>query len=80
MKGSSKDFLNERIIEFPTQALIMGMWLATSFVGDFLAGWIGSYWSRVQKPEFFLIVTAIAALAGTMIWACRCPLHGALRE
>jgi proton-dependent oligopeptide transporter, POT family len=61
-------------------SMIMGMWLATSFVGDFLAGWIGSYWSRMQKPEFFLIVTAIAALAGTMIWACRWPLHGALRE
>jgi POT family proton-dependent oligopeptide transporter len=61
-------------------SMIMGMWLATSFVGDFLAGWIGSHWSRMEKPEFFLLIAATAALAGTMIWACRWPLHGALRE
>ena len=45
-------------------SMMMGVWLATSFVGGFLAGWIGSFWSRMEKPEFFLIVAAIAALAG----------------
>ncbi len=61
-------------------SMMMGVWLATSFVGGFLAGWIGSFWSRMEKPEFFLMVAAIAALAGVVIFACRWPLRGALRD
>jgi POT family proton-dependent oligopeptide transporter len=66
----------------PTQILsmMMGIWLATSFTGNFLAGWLGSLWSRMGKPEFFLMIAAISAFAGVMIFACRWPLRGALRE
>jgi POT family proton-dependent oligopeptide transporter len=61
-------------------SMMMGVWLATSFVGNFLAGYIGSFWSRMDKPEFFLVVAAIAALASAAIFACRWPLRGTLRE
>jgi proton-dependent oligopeptide transporter, POT family len=61
-------------------SMMMGVWLATSFVGNFLAGFIGSFWSRIDKAEFFLLVAAIAALAATAIFACRWPLRGALAE
>ena len=57
-------------------SMMMGVWLATSFTGGFLAGYIGSFWSRMEKPEFFLMVAAIAALAGAMIFTCRWLLHG----
>jgi POT family proton-dependent oligopeptide transporter len=52
-------------------SLLMGVWLSASFTGGFLAGYIGSFWSRMAKPEFFLLVAAIAALAGVMIWGCK---------
>ncbi len=61
-------------------SMMMGVWLATSFVGNFLAGFIGSFWSRMDKAEFFLLVAAIAALAGAAIFACRWPLRGVLTE
>jgi POT family proton-dependent oligopeptide transporter len=61
-------------------SMMMGVWLATSFVGGFLAGWLGSFWSRMEKPAFFLMIAAIAALAGAMIFACRWPLQGMLKE
>jgi POT family proton-dependent oligopeptide transporter len=61
-------------------SMMMGVWLATSFTGGFLAGWLGSLWSRMAKPEFFLMIAAIAALAGVIIFACRWPLRGALNE
>ena len=66
----------------PTRILsmMMGVWLATSFVGGFLSGWLGSFWNRMEKPEFFLMIAAIAAIAGVAIWACHWPLRGALRE
>jgi proton-dependent oligopeptide transporter, POT family len=52
-------------------SLMMGVWLAASFTGGFLAGYIGSFWSRMAKPEFFLLVAGVAALAGVMIWGFR---------
>ncbi len=61
-------------------SMMMGVWLATSFVGNFLAGFIGSFWSQIDKPVFFLIVAAIAATAGAATLACHRPLRGALRE
>jgi POT family proton-dependent oligopeptide transporter len=61
-------------------SMMMGVWLATSFVGGFLAGWIGSFWNRMEKPDFFLAVAAIAAGAGAIIFASRRPLRGVLRE
>jgi proton-dependent oligopeptide transporter, POT family len=59
---------------------MMGVWLATNFVGDFLAGWIGSFWSRMEKPAFFLMVAIVAALAGMAILACHWLLRGVLPE
>ncbi len=66
----------------PTRILsmMMGVWLAASFVGGFLSGWLGSFWNRMEKPEFFLMIAGIAAVAGIAIWACHRPLRGALRE
>jgi POT family proton-dependent oligopeptide transporter len=61
-------------------SMMMGVWLATSFSGGFLAGWLGSFWSRMEKPHFFLMIAAISALAGVIIFLCRLPLRGALRE
>ncbi|HET8919431.1 MAG TPA: peptide MFS transporter [Xanthobacteraceae bacterium] len=58
-------------------SLMMGVWLATSFTGGFLSGYIGSFWSRMAKPEFFLLVAGVAALAGVMIWGCRWVVKGA---
>jgi proton-dependent oligopeptide transporter, POT family len=61
-------------------SMMMGVWLATSFVGGFLAGWLGSFWSGMEKPEFFLMIAAIAAAAGAIIFACRWLLRGALPD
>ena len=66
----------------PTRMLsmMMGIWLAASFTGGFLAGFIGSFWSRMAKPEFFLLVAGIAALAGVMIFACQSVGKGAWED
>ena len=48
-------------------SLMMGVWLATSFVGNFMAGWLGSYWSSMEKPAFFVMIAGVAAFAGLAI-------------
>jgi POT family proton-dependent oligopeptide transporter len=61
-------------------AMVMGVWLATSFTGNFLAGYLGSFWSSMEKPTFFLMIAAVAFAAGVTIWAFNRPLHTALRQ
>ena len=61
-------------------AMMMGVWLATSFTGNFLAGYLGSFWSSMDKPAFFVMIAAIAFAAGVTIWAFNRPLRAALRH
>jgi POT family proton-dependent oligopeptide transporter len=61
-------------------SMMMGVWLATSFVGGFLAGYLGSLWSGMGKPQFFLMIAAIAALAGFGILVFNRPLKTILNE
>jgi POT family proton-dependent oligopeptide transporter len=59
-------------------SMMMGVWLATSFTGGFLAGWLGSFWSAMDKTQFFLMIAAIAGLASAAIAAFNRPLRGIL--
>jgi POT family proton-dependent oligopeptide transporter len=61
-------------------SMMMGIWLATSFTGGFLAGYLGSLWSGMAKSSFFLMLAVIAALAGLVILAFVRPLKPLLRE
>jgi proton-dependent oligopeptide transporter, POT family len=61
-------------------SLMMGVWLATSFIGNFLAGWLGSFWSSMAKPDFFLMISGVAALAGLSIFLLNKPLHKTLGD
>src|SRR5712671_3813584 len=61
-------------------SMMMGVWLATSFTGNFIAGYLGSFWSQMDKAHFFLMIAAIAGLAGATIAAFNRPLRAILRE
>ena len=61
-------------------SMMMGVWLATSFTGNFIAGYLGSFWSQMDKAHFFLMIAAIAGLAGASIAAFNRPLRATLKE
>jgi POT family proton-dependent oligopeptide transporter len=61
-------------------SMLMGLWLATSFAGNFLAGWLGSFWSEMDKLMFFLMIAGIAALAGAVILLFARPLRGIIAD
>ena len=61
-------------------SMMMGVWLATSFYGSFLAGYLGSLWSGMAKPHFFLMIAVIAAAAGVAIFGFKRPLSAILKE
>jgi proton-dependent oligopeptide transporter, POT family len=48
-------------------ATMISLWFSASFAGNLLAGSIGTLWSRFDNVTFFLIVAAVALLAGCML-------------
>jgi POT family proton-dependent oligopeptide transporter len=61
-------------------SMMMGVWLATSFYGSFLAGYLGSFWSGMAKSNFFLMIAVIAALAGLAVMLFNRPLQKILGD
>ena len=61
-------------------SLMMGVWLSTSFLGNFLAGWLGFYWNSMEKPSFFLMISGVAAAAGLSILLLNLPLRKSLQH
>jgi POT family proton-dependent oligopeptide transporter len=61
-------------------SLMMGLWLATSFVGNFMAGWLGGFWSGMDRPGFFLMIAGVSALGAAAIWSVRSTLRSALER
>jgi proton-dependent oligopeptide transporter, POT family len=61
-------------------SLMMGVWLAASFLGNFMAGWLGSYWSGMEKAAFFCMIAGVAAVAGLAIALVSRPLEKFLQH
>ncbi len=61
-------------------SMMMGVWLSTSFIGGFLAGYLGTFWSGLAKTEFFLMLAVISAAAGLMIALLIRPLRAILQD
>jgi proton-dependent oligopeptide transporter, POT family len=61
-------------------SLMMGVWLATSFAGGLLAGYLGSFWSGMGKSDFFMMIAIVAALAGVAILAVARPVSSMLKH
>jgi proton-dependent oligopeptide transporter, POT family len=61
-------------------SMLMGVWLATSFAGNLIAGWLGSFWSSMDKMMFFLMIAGIGLIAALIILAFDRPLRNVIRD
>lgn len=49
-------------------SMLMGVWLLTNFTGNLLGGWLGSFWSSMDKGDFFLMIAGVAGAASAAIF------------
>ncbi len=45
-------------------AMMMGMWFLSSFLGNYLSGYIGSFYERMPKDLFFLLLCSLGVIVG----------------
>jgi len=60
-------------------SMMMGLWFCTSFIGNFGAGWLGSFWSSMDKMSFFIMIASVAGCAGVVTWSFNRTLRTVLR-
>jgi POT family proton-dependent oligopeptide transporter len=59
-------------------SMLMGMWFLSSFFGNFLSGYLGTYYEKMSRPSFFLSLAGLGILAGLAIFALSKPLKDAI--
>jgi proton-dependent oligopeptide transporter, POT family len=59
-------------------SMLMGMWYMSNFFGNYLSGHIGSFYEKMSRESFFLMLAALGVIAGIAIFALSKPLKDAV--
>lgn len=59
-------------------SMMMGMWFLSSFFGNYLSGYLGTYYETMSKDSFFIMLTALGVAAGAAIFAVQRPIKNAI--
>ena len=61
-------------------SMMMGMWFLSSFFGNYLTGYLGTYYEKMSRDSFFLMLTILGVLTGVAIFALNKPLKKAIGD
>jgi len=59
-------------------SMMMGMWFLSSFFGNFLSGYIGTFYSSMSVPSFFSLLVVLGVAAGIAFFIFQKPLKNAV--
>lgn len=59
-------------------SMMMGIWLMSSFFGNYLSGYLGSYYEKMSKDNFFLMLVFLGLGSGILFFLSRRPLEKGL--
>jgi POT family proton-dependent oligopeptide transporter len=59
-------------------SMMMGMWFMANFFGNYLTGYLGTFYEKMPRESFFAILGALAVGAGLAILALSKPLKNAV--
>jgi proton-dependent oligopeptide transporter, POT family len=61
-------------------SMLMGVWFLSNFLGNYLTGYLGTYYEKMPHDAFFLMLTILAVLTGAAIFALNRPLKKAIGD
>ena len=59
-------------------SMLMGMWFLSSFFGNYLSGYLGTYYDSMSKDRFFTMLLVLGLTTGAAIFALKKPLQKAI--
>ncbi|MCX5788848.1 MAG: peptide MFS transporter [Elusimicrobia bacterium] len=57
---------------------MMGLWFLSWFAGGYLAGYVGTFWEKMSKDHFFMMLAGMSFVAGLSIFLVAKPIHRAI--
>jgi len=73
--------LYSKVAPLKIASLMMAVNFLPNFLGGgLLQGYLGTYWTVLSKPAFFVMLAGVSAIAGLIIWAMERPLRPLLEE
>jgi len=57
---------------------MMGVWFLSSFFGNYLSGFLGTFWEKMPREAFFGMLCMLGITAGLAIWTLSKPLKAAV--
>ena len=61
-------------------SMMMGMWFLSSLFGNYLSGYLGTYWEKMSKTSFFVMLAGISFATGVAMIALMVPLKKAIGD
>jgi POT family proton-dependent oligopeptide transporter len=61
-------------------SLMMGIWFLSSFFGNYLSGYLGTYWEKVSHERFFIWMAVLSAITGVLMILFYLPLKRAIGD
>jgi proton-dependent oligopeptide transporter, POT family len=49
-------------------SMMMGVWFFANFIGNYAAGWLGSFYEVIPRQTFFALMLAIGLAGGAVLW------------
>ena len=59
-------------------SMLMGVWFLSSFFGNYLTGYLGTFYEKMSRDAFFLMLAALSVGAGLAMFALNRPLKKAV--
>ncbi|HSB34392.1 MAG TPA: oligopeptide:H+ symporter, partial [Nitrospirota bacterium] len=59
-------------------SMMMGVWFLSSFFGNYLSGYLGTFWEKMPKEHFFLMMSGLSFAAGLAFLTLLKPLKKAI--
>lgn len=61
-------------------SMLMGMWFLSSFFGNYLSGFIGSFYEKMPKDNFFMLLASLALATSLAIFLLKTFLKKAIGD
>ncbi|RJP79692.1 MAG: MFS transporter [Candidatus Zixiibacteriota bacterium] len=72
--------LVSKLAPWKIRGLMMGGWFAATAVGNYLSGFLGSFWERMPHSTFFFILVVTSLFAAGILWALLRFLNPVIKE
>jgi POT family proton-dependent oligopeptide transporter len=62
----------------PILSMMMGVWFLSSFFGNYMTGFIGTFYDRMSKDTYFMMLCLMGIITGFVFFLLRKPLERTL--